>query len=345
MRSRFVLAASGVAVLLVGCGGQARTTGITTSRQTPGGDGVALSIGSVRRSTSPSSSPSPPTRLTPPAHVIVFARAASDSLDSRIEIAYVPARGGAIVSLTDAGKAGMVAAEPRWSPNGSRIAFVMSPLGHLTRYAGDGDIYVMNSDGTGIRQLTHGLDASSPAWSPEGSRIAYVQDQGQELVVMRADGSGQHVIARARGYYESPAWSPDGRTIAYQSSPTGNIDLTAVFTIRPDGTHERQLTSVSASAGFPAWSPDGTRIAYSAGDQLWIMNSDGTGARRLTNCRLPCVFDFAPAWSPNGSKLVFVQQENGGAARRLYILELATGAVSPLTPSIQWAASPDWRPG
>lgn len=308
------------------------------------GVAITLAVGSLGRSASPSSSPTPPTRLTPPADAIVFDKAANDSLDARIEIAYVPARGGAVVSLTTAWKAGMVATEPGWSPDGSRVAFVMSPRGHLTRYAGDGDIYVMNADGTDIRRLTDGLDASSPAWSPDGSRIAFVKNQGQQLVVIRPDGSSQHVIARTRGYYQGAAWSPDGQTIAYQSSPNRNIDVTAIFTIRPDGTHERQLTPASASAGFPACSPDGSRIAYSAGDQLWVMNSDGTGARRLTNCRLPCVFDFAPAWSPNGSDLVFVQQENGGGARRLYILELATGAVRPLTPDIRWAGSPDWRP-
>ncbi len=320
MRPRFVLSAATVVAVIV------------------------LALGSLSRSASSSSSPTPSTRLTPPADAIVFDKAASDSLDARIEIAYVPARGGAVVSLTTAWKAGRVAAEPRWSPAGSRIAFVMSPRGHLTRYAGDGDIYAMNADGTGIRRLTVGLGASSPAWSPDGSQIAFVKNQGQELVVMRANGSGQHIIARARGYYEAPAWSPDGRTIAYQSRPNRNIDVTAIFTIQPDRIHERQLTPASASAGFPAWSPDGSRIAYSTGDQLWIMHSDGTGPRRLTNCRLSCVFDFAPAWSPTGSSLVFVQQENGGGARRLYVLELATGAVRPLTPASRWAGSPDWRP-
>jgi Tol biopolymer transport system component len=74
------------------------------------------------------------------------------------------------------------------------------------------------------------------------------------------------------------------------------------------------------------------------------MKSDGTDPRRLTNCRLPCVADFAPAWSPDGSALVFVQQEDGGGARRLYILDLVTDQVKPLTPGIRWAGSPDWRP-
>ncbi len=202
----------------------------------------------------------------------------------------------------------------------------------------------MNADGTDIRPLTEGLNASSPAWSPDGSQIAFVKNQGQELVAMRADGSNQRVVARDRGYYQSPAWSPDGRAIAYQSSPGRDKEVTAIFTIRPDGSGERHLTPGSASAGSPAWSPRWLTDRLLGEGSTLDMNSDGTDPRQVTDCRLPCVFDFAPAWSPNGSDLVFVSQEEGGRARRLYVLELATGAVRPLTPQVRWAGSPDWRP-
>jgi TolB protein len=301
------------------------------------GAGIALAVSSLARSSPPSSSP------MPPADAIVFDMASSDSLGALVEIAYVPAGGGSVVPLTTAGDAGMVAEQPRWSPDGSQIAFVMGPRGQLPRSAGDGDIYVMNADGTDIRRLAGG-NASSPAWSPDGSRIVFVQNQGQQLAVMHADGSNQQVIAQARGYYQWPAWSPDGRSIVYQSSPGVDSELTAIFVIRSDGTGERQLTNGSTSEGFPAWSPDGSRIAYSAGEQLWIMDADGSDAHPVTHCRLPCVADIAPAWAPDGSRVVFLRQEQGGAVRRLYIVELAAGAVTPLAPDIRWADSPDWRP-
>jgi Tol biopolymer transport system component len=299
----------------------------------------------------------------PPADAIVFDLASSDGLGARSSLAYVPAHGGPVVSLkasphrakvateprwlTDGGRSRrrtMIAAEPRWSPHGTRIAFVMSPRGFLTRTAGDGDIYVMNANGTDVRRLTDKLDASAPAWSPDGSHIVFIKGQGQALAVMRADGSDQHAIAKARGYYESPAWSPLGRSIVYQSSPNGSFDHTAIYTIHPNGTHERRLTPASASVDSPAWSPNGTQIAYSANNQLWVMNADGNHARQLTNCSGQCVFDFAPAWSPDGKHLVFVQQDDGGAARRLYILDLAARTQRSLTPRIRWANSPDWRP-
>jgi Tol biopolymer transport system component len=75
------------------------------------------------------------------------------------------------VVLTPAEKKdGKVAAEPRWSPDGSRIAFVMSPRGHLTRYAGDGDIYVMDADGTNMRQRTEGSTRRHPHGPPVAHR-------------------------------------------------------------------------------------------------------------------------------------------------------------------------------
>jgi Tol biopolymer transport system component len=278
----------------------------------------------------------------PPSDAIVFDKATSDGLDARIEIAYVPAGGGAVISLTRAWEHGMVAAEPRWSPDGSRIAFVMSPRGYLTRYAGDGDIYVMNASGTDIQRLTHGLDASAPAWSPDGSQIVFIKGQGQQLAVVHADGSDQRVIASGRGYYEAPAWSPNGRAIAYMAGRDWHS--AAIFTITPGGTGGRQLTPGSVSLGFPAWSPHGSRIAYSSKNRLWIMNSDGTTAHPVTGCRLPCVEDFAPAWSPTGSELVFVRQDDDGAARRLYVVELTTNKLRSITPTLRWADSPDWRP-
>lgn len=301
------------------------------------GAAFALIASSLGRSPSPSATPSPP------ADAIVFAKATSDGLDARIEIAYVSASGGPVVSLTKASRHRMVAAEPRWSPDGSRIVFVMSPQGYLTRYAGDGDIYVMNANGSDIRRLTHRLNASGPAWSPDGSRIVFIRGQGQQLVVMRADGSDQHIIGKARGYYESPDWSPNGRAIAYQSGP--NWSSKAIFTIRPNGTGERQLTPRSGSVGSPAFSPDSSHIAYTLNNRLWIMSSNGTNAHPITTCRVPCVAEFAPAWSPTGSNLAFVRQEDNGAATRLYVLELSTDVAKPLTPHVRWAdAAPDWRP-
>ncbi len=84
-----------------------------------------------------------------------------------------------------------------------------------------------------------------------------------------------------------------------------------VYTVLPDGTDGRQLTHVTApvQAGDPAWSPDGQRIAYVSNAsglfQVWIMNADGSGQRRLVRDRVHDA--FLPRWSPDGSQLLFTR--------------------------------------
>ena len=82
-------------------------------------------------------------------------------------------------------------AEPAWSPDGGKIAFV-------SRRDGNAEIYVMNADGSGKRNLTrHAAKDGRPSWSPDGRKIAFVsnRDGRPEAHVMNADGSGQRSLA------------------------------------------------------------------------------------------------------------------------------------------------------
>jgi Tol biopolymer transport system component len=82
-----------------------------------------------------------------------------------------------------------------------------------------------------------------------------------------------------------------------------------VYTISPDGTGRRQLTHVGAAqaAGAPDWSADGAKIVYMSnqtGDyRIWVMNADGSAQTRLTND--PGFADLDPAWSPDGTRILF----------------------------------------
>jgi hypothetical protein len=83
----------------------------------------------------------------------------------------------------------------------------------------------------------------------------------------------------------APDWSPDGQRLVFQEA--------GVYVVNPDGSNLVQLTD----SGFdPAWSPDGTRIVFGRGNDLWVMNADGTGASQITNT--PDVFETSPAWQP-----------------------------------------------
>ena len=91
--------------------------------------------------------------------------------------------GSDVVNLTNLAGAGG-GGSPTWSPDGTRILF-----------ATDGDLYLMDADGSNVIQLTHSAEVEQdPAWSPDGARIAFFQwgpsVQGlPELYVMGTDGS------------------------------------------------------------------------------------------------------------------------------------------------------------
>ncbi len=169
---------------------------------------------------------------------------------------------------------------------GGKIAFL--------RTGGDsdtGDIYLMNADGTGERNLTHhpGVNGA-PSWSPDGRRITFdsfrcpgnAASCDSTIFVMDADGSGQHRLTRRQGD-RSPAWSPSGDRIAFARQVPGDLNY-EIFVMKVDGTGVRRLTRNHVEDDLPAWSPDGRKIAFThwptgnfgdGGRAIYVMNAGG----------------------------------------------------------------------
>jgi dipeptidyl aminopeptidase/acylaminoacyl peptidase len=186
---------------------------------------------------------------------------------------------------------------PRWSPDGSQLAFTSS--------RGDGktsQLYVIPAEGGEARKLTDlKEDPTDLAWAPDGSRIAF--------------------CARARddAYEEEDERKRRPRRFTRLNYKLDNVGWTGdrrqhVFVVPIDGSEEpRQLTEGDFEDAGPSWSPDGTRIAFvSARSEYWdleltsdvfVIDADGGEPMKVTESDGSCE---GPVWSPDGSQLTFL---------------------------------------
>src|SRR5215831_14776894 len=131
---------------------------------------------------------------------------------------------------------------------------------------GSYQIYVMNSDGSGVVRLTSsGANDEFPRWSPNGTKILFQSDRDNpttgymDIYVMGADGSGVTRLTSDPNDDSMASWSPDGSQIAF-ASDRDHEGYYSIYLLSADGNQQR-LTFSSDTIGDsqPTWSPDGSK--------------------------------------------------------------------------------------
>ncbi len=155
---------------------------------------------------------------------------------------------------------------PRWSPDGTRIAFDVSE-GVVNQVY----IYALGTQGA-AKLKDRGTNSFSPDWSPDGSTLVFgapAQSGVYQLFRMNSDGTRESQLTNSNVSHGRPRWSPDGSLIAYAGTfvvpsvsmrPAALHNL-AVYTMKPDGTDERAVTDPSTDSQLDGWCLSGPWLA------------------------------------------------------------------------------------
>jgi Tol biopolymer transport system component len=136
-----------------------------------------------------------------------------------------------------------------------------------------------------------------PATTIENGKIAFVSDG---INLMNPDGTGAQKIHESdpRDFDTRPVWSLDGTRIAFLHKVEGRFELLVFDVVSGSVT---TVAGREFDVDSPQWSPNGTMITFVSGNDLFLINEDGTGATRLTTGAFP-------TWSPDGTRIAFQSQ-------------------------------------
>jgi dipeptidyl aminopeptidase/acylaminoacyl peptidase len=188
---------------------------------------------------------------------------------------------------------------PRWSPDGTRLAFVSSRGAEKS----PAQLYLLSREGGEAAKLTDlDEDVSAVAWSPDGERLAFAARVRDDAYDEEDDSRREpRRFTRLQYKLDNVGWTGDRRE--------------HLFVVRADGSEPpRQLTSGDYEHSAPAWSPDGTRLAFVSqldddwdlllAADLYVASVDGEWApRKLTESKGAV---DRPVWSPDGEQIAFL---------------------------------------
>jgi TolB protein len=268
--------------------------------------------------------------------------------NGRVKIYTIDLASGAISNLTREGD--WSDEQPRWSPDGRRIAF-------KSNRSGSYNLYLMDADGRNVTRITdHANNDFDPSWLPDGEGLVFASDRDRgvgrlDLYRLRlGDGAVERLTTFFEGYAFMPSVSPDGNWVAFVAT-TFPFDggYTNQVHVLELATHQTWPFDVTGIGCWPSWSPDGQSIAHVSllQEPSTIQVVSSFGDRPEPMPRESGRWHYYPDWSPDNQLLAVStspehhQGEDWDLAivdptRRTTTQRLTTGAGNDRLP--------DWKP-
>jgi len=203
--------------------------------------------------------------------------------------------------------------------------------------SGGGGLFVMDSDGANVKQLTNPPSGSwdvQPMWSPGGRYIAFVRSY--QIFLKNADGSNQRPLfnySGTSGLDHAPTWNPSESEIAFWRERGGVSTIYKVpISLKTSPAASGGLVNLSNTSmsednfdAWPAWSPDGTKFAFFRNHEIWVMAADGTLQQNISKPNHDVgEEDMTPCWSPDGTMIAF--SRTNWVSYHIWIMNL-TGTI------------------
>lgn len=211
---------------------------------------------------------------------------------------------------------------------------------------------------------THAADAACPAPPDMSQGYVWAVFPTYDVFMANADGSDPRALTETAGYDAEATISPTGDRIVFTSTRDGDLDL---YSMNLDGSDVRRLTDRVGYDGGAFYSPDGSKIVWrahypEAEDQvadyqrllaqnlirpgeldIWVMNADGTGHRRVTQNGAA---NFGPFWHPDGERIIFSSNMDDPTGRNfdLYMIHEDGSGLERITYTDDFDGFPMFSP-
>jgi len=221
----------------------------------------------------------------------------------------------------------------RWSPDGRSLLFISQPKSDSSSAP---DLYLLNGDGTNIRNLTNQEGASFWGdWSPDGKSIAFMSTRTGNLRIWRMDADGKNPKILTPDFDAAePVFSPDGKQIAFFKMKLETLVKRCLSVMELSTGEIRTLDDCGDDARLN-WAPDGKTLAFvrNVDNRNDLMVADFKSLTLKTLLSAPGLTFYNPMWSTDGSRLLFCSTEGvetiGADGSNRQLLRKISGVIYP----------------